>query len=404
MAQWVWEARTKAGELKKGTLEAPDEKSVHSKLRMQQLVPIRVRKKGAISFDLAMLSGISDKDLVIFTRQFSTMIDAGIPLVTGLDILGNQMENRRFRVVLKSVKEEVEGGSTFSEALRLHPKVFDDLFVNMVAAGEAGGILDTILNRLATHIEKRTKLKKQVTGAMVYPTFVIIVGVIVTTIMLWFVIPTFEGLFDSMGSGAKLPGPTRFVIALSRGFVRVGPFVIGAIILFVVAFVFFYRTAGGRFIVHKFILFVPLVGTVVRKMAVARFTRTLGTLLSSGVPILDALEIVARATGNAVIEKAVLFARDKISEGKTMAEPLGQAGVFPGMVVEMISVGEQAGALDQMCNKIADFYEEDVDVAVAAMTSALEPVLMVGVGGVVGGLMIAMYLPIFNLAGNIKSE
>ncbi len=404
MAQWVWEARAKSGELKKGTLEAPDEKSAHSKLRMQQLVPIRVRKKGALSLDLAMFSGISDKDLVIFTRQFSTMIDAGIPLVTGLDILSNQMENKRFRTILKAIKEEVEGGSTFSEALRLHPKVFDDLFVNMIAAGEAGGILDTILNRLATHIEKRTKLIKQIRGAMVYPTFVIVVGVVVTFIMLWFVIPTFEGLFDSMGSGAKLPGPTRFVIALSRGFVKVGPFVIGALFLFIVAFIVFYRTPGGRFIVHKFILFVPLVGTVVRKMAVARFTRTLGTLLSSGVPILDALEIVARATGNAVIEKAVLFARDKISEGKTMAEPLGQAGVFPGMVVEMISVGEQAGALDQMCNKIADFYEEDVDVAVAAMTSALEPVLMVGVGGVIGGLMIAMYLPIFNLAGNIKSE
>ncbi|MBW2264143.1 MAG: type II secretion system F family protein, partial [Deltaproteobacteria bacterium] len=300
--------------------------------------------------------------------------------------------------------EEVEGGSTFSEALRMHPKVFDDLFVNMVAAGETGGILDTILNRLATHIEKRNKLKRQVVGALVYPVVVICVGVLVTAIMLGWVIPTFERLFSQMGSSAELPGPTRLVIAISKGFLTVGPFVVGILILLAIAFVAVYRTEAGRLMVHRFLLFIPMVGTVLRKTAVARFTRTLGTLLSSGVPILDAMEIVARATGNAVIEKAVLFARDKISEGKTMAEPLGQAGVFPGMVVEMIAVGEQSGALDQMCNKIADFYEDEVDVAVAAMTSVIEPILMVGVGGVVGGLMIAMYLPIFNLAGNIKSE
>jgi type IV pilus assembly protein PilC len=403
MAQWVWEARTKSGELRKGTIDAPDDKTVFSKLRMQQLVPLRVRRKGLFRFPIA-LGGVSDKDLVIFTRQFATMIDAGIPLVTGLEILSGQMENRRFRAVIKSVKEEVEGGSTFSEALRVHSKVFDDLYVNMVAAGESGGILDTILNRLATHIEKRNKLKRQVLGALVYPVVVIIVGVIVTIIMLGYVIPTFEKLFSQMGSNAELPAATRFVISISKGFLKVGPFLLVAAILFFVGFSAVYRTQAGKLMVHRFMLFIPLVGNVLRKTAVARFTRTLGTLLSSGVPILDAMEIVARATGNAVIENAVMFAREKISEGKTMAEPLGQAGVFPGMVVEMISVGEQSGALDQMCNKIADFYEDEVDVAVAAMTSVIEPVLMMGVGGVVGGLMIAMYLPIFNLAGNIKSE
>jgi type IV pilus assembly protein PilC len=403
MAQWVWEARTKSGELRKGTIDAPDDKTVFSKLRMQQLVPLRVRRKGLFRFPIA-LGGVSDKDLVIFTRQFATMIDAGIPLVTGLEILSGQMENRRFRAVIKSVKEEVEGGSTFSEALRVHSKVFDDLYVNMVAAGESGGILDTILNRLATHIETRNKLKRQVLGALVYPVVVIIVGVIVTIIMLGYVIPTFEKLFSQMGSNAELPAATRFVISISKGFLKVGPFLLVAAILFFVGFSAVYRTQAGKLMVHRFMLFIPLVGNVLRKTAVARFTRTLGTLLSSGVPILDAMEIVARATGNAVIENAVMFAREKISEGKTMAEPLGQAGVFPGMVVEMISVGEQSGALDQMCNKIADFYEDEVDVAVAAMTSVIEPVLMMGVGGVVGGLMIAMYLPIFNLAGNIKSE
>jgi type IV pilus assembly protein PilC len=403
MPQWVWEARTKSGELRKGTLDAPDDKTVFSKLRMQQLVPIRVRRKGLLSIGNPF-GGVSDKDLVIFTRQFATMIDAGIPLVTGLEILSGQVENRKFRAVLKSVKEEVEGGSTFSEALRMHPRIFDDLFVNMVAAGESGGILDTILNRLAAHIEKRNKLKRQVLGALVYPVVVICVGILVTAIMLGWVIPTFEKLFSQMGSSAELPGPTRFVIAISKGFITVGPFILGIAILLGIAFVVVYRTEAGRLLFHRFLLFIPMVGNVLRKTAVARFTRTLGTLLSSGVPILDAMEIVARATGNAVIEKAVLFARDKISEGKTMAEPLGQAGVFPGMVVEMIAVGEQSGALDQMCNKIADFYEDEVDVAVAAMTSVIEPILMVGVGGVVGGLMIAMYLPIFNLAGNIKSE
>jgi len=403
MAQWVWEARTKAGELRRGTLDAPDDKTVVSRLRMQQLVPIRVRKKGVLSFGLPF-GGVSDKDLVVFVRQFATMIDAGIPLVTGLEILSNQVESKRFRAVLKSVKEEVEGGSTFSEALRLHPRVFDDLFINMIAAGESGGILDTILNRLATHIEKRSKLRKQVIGALVYPVVVICIACLVTAVMLGWVIPTFERLFSQMGSKAELPAPTRLVIALSRGFLKGSPFIVGAIILLVAGFTALKRSAQGKLLIDRFLLFTPLVGNVLRKTAVARFTRTLGTLLTSGVPILDAMEIVARGTGNTVIEKAVMFAREKISEGKTMAEPLGQAGVFPGMVVEMISVGEQTGALDQMCNKIADFYEDEVDVAVAALTSVIEPILMVGVGGVIGGLMIAMYLPIFTLAGNSTSE
>lgn len=406
MAEWIWEARTKSGELRKGTIEAEDDKAVFTKLRLQQLIPIRVKKKGAIdlSWLFALTSGVSDKDLVVFTRQFATIIDAGLPLVTGLDILSTQMENKRFRKILKEVKEEVEGGATLSDALKRFPRVFDDLFVNMVAAGEAGGILDTILNRLAVHIEKKAKLKRQIKGALTYPIVVICVGIVVTAIMLGKVIPTFQKLFASMGSAENLPAPTKFVIALSHGFLHAAPYIAAVIIIIIVAFISFYKLPQGRMAVHKFLLVLPLVGVVIKKTAVARFTRTLGTLLSSGVPILDSLEIVARAVGNAVVEKAIMFARDRISEGKTMAEPLAQSKIFPGMVVQMISVGEQSGALDQMCNKVADFYEDEVDTAISALTSVLEPIIMMFIGAVVGGLMIAMYLPIFTLASNIRGE
>jgi type IV pilus assembly protein PilC len=406
MPEWVWEARSKSGEIKKGVIEAEDNNAVFSKLRLQQLIPIRVRKKGTIdlSFLLTLGSGVGDKDLVIFTRQFATIIDAGLPLVTGLEILSTQMENKRFRTILREVKVEVESGATLSDALRRFPKVFDDLYVNMVAAGEAGGILDTILSRLAAHIEKRSKLKRQIKGALTYPIVVICFGFAATAIMLWKVIPTFAQMFESMGTSQGLPAATRFVIGLSHNFIKVAPWVALVILIVVTAFYMIYRTEQGKFTVDKFVLLLPAIGVVVKKTAVARFTRTLGTLLSSGVPILDSMEIVARAVGNSVVSKAVLFARERISEGKTMADPLAQSKVFPGMVVQMISVGEQSGSLDQMCTKIADFYEDEVDVAVAALTSLLEPFIMVFIGGLVGGLMVAMYLPIFTLAGQIRAE
>jgi type IV pilus assembly protein PilC len=405
MAEWAWEARTKAGEIRKGIIEADDDKAVFSKLRIQQLIPIRVKKKGTIdlSFIAGMFTGVTDKDLVIFTRQFATIIDAGLPLVTGLEILSTQMDNKNFRKVLAEVKTEVESGATLSDALRRFPKVFDDLYVNMVAAGEAGGILDTILNRLAIHIEKRAKIKGQVKGALTYPVVVMIIGIMATTVMLWKVIPTFANMFSQMGGGTEsLPAATKFVINISDNFMKVAPWIALVAVILGVAYYSFYRLPQGKLTVHRFFLLLPVIGTVIKKTAVARFTRTLGTMLSSGVPILEALEIVSRAVGNAVIEKAVLYARDRISEGKTMAEPLGQAKVFPGMVVQMISVGEQSGSLDQMCNKIADFYEEEVDVAIAALTSMLEPFIMIFIGGMVGGLLIAMYLPIFTLAGQVR--
>jgi len=407
MAEWVWEARTKAGEIRKGVIEADDDRTVFSRLRLQQLMPIRVRKKGTVDFSFitGFFTGIGDKDLVIFVRQFATIIDAGLPLVTGLDILSQQMENKAFRKVLSEVKIEVESGATLSDAMRRFPKVFDDLFVNMVSAGEAGGILDTILNRLAIHIEKRSKIKGQIKGALTYPIVVIIIGILASAIMLGKVIPTFARMFESMGSGKEaLPAATKFVINLSENFIRVGPWILLVAVIIGVGFYFFYKLPQGKFAVHRFILLMPVIGIVVKKTAVARFTRTLGTMLASGVPILDAMDIVSRAVGNAVIQKAILFAKDRISEGKTMADPLGQAKVFPGMVVQMISVGEQSGSLDQMCNKIADFYEEEVDVAVAALTSMLEPFIMIFIGGLVGGLLISMYLPIFTLAGQIRAE
>ena len=407
MAEWVWEARTKAGEIRKGVIEADDDRTVFSRLRLQQLMPIRVRKKGTVdlSFFTGFFTGISDKDLVIFVRQFATIIDAGLPLVTGLDILSQQMENKAFRRVLSEVKVEVESGATLSDAMRRFPRVFDDLFVNMVSAGEAGGILDTILNRLAIHIEKRSKIKGQIKGALTYPVVVIIIGILASAIMLGKVIPTFAAMFESMGSGKEaLPAATKFVINLSENFIKVGPWILLVAVIIGVGFYMFYRLPQGKLAVHRFILLMPVIGIVVKKTAVARFTRTLGTMLASGVPILDAMDIVSRAVGNAVIQKAILFAKDRISEGKTMAEPLGQAKVFPGMVVQMISVGEQSGSLDQMCNKIADFYEEEVDVAVAALTSMLEPFIMIFIGGLVGGLLISMYLPIFTLAGQVRAE
>jgi type IV pilus assembly protein PilC len=385
-------------------MEAENEDAVNNKLRQQQLNPVKVKKKIAL-LSMSFGGGVATKDLVTFTRLFATMIDAGLPLIQCLDILSNQQTNKNFGVVLKDIKSHVEQGATFSEALRRHPRIFDELFTNLVHAGEVGGILDSIMSRLSIYLEKRQKLVRQVRGAMVYPSVVIVIAIGVMTVLLTFVIPAFEGMFNEFGGGREnLPGLTRALIAISNGFVSYLPFIALAVVALVVTVSYVNRQPNGKRFFHRTFLKLPIMGQVLKKIAVARFTRTLGTLLQSGVPILDALEICARTSGNVIIESGIMHVRQSISEGKNMAEPLAATGVFPDMVVQMIAVGEQTGALDQMLNKIADFYEEETDVAVAALTSALEPILMVGVGGMVGVVLIAMYLPIFSLAGNIKAD
>ncbi|MES1185577.1 MAG: type II secretion system F family protein [Myxococcales bacterium] len=404
MAEFTWEARARSGEVRKGVMEAENEDAVNNKLRQQQLNPVKVKKKSSFS-SFQFGSGVTTKDLVTFTRLFATMIDAGLPLIQCLDILSNQQTNKNFAVVLKDIKSHVEQGATFSEALKRHPRVFDDLFTNLVHAGEVGGILDSIMSRLSVYLEKSQKLARQVRGALVYPSVVIVIAMAVMAVMLVFVIPAFEGMFAEFGGGAQnLPVLTRALIAISKSFVTFLPFVIVGVIGFVVAVTYINKQPKGKRFFHKTFLSLPVMGPVLRKIAVSRFTRTLGTLLQSGVPILDALEICARTSGNVIIEAGIMMVRQSISEGKNMAEPLAATGVFPDMVVQMIAVGEQTGALDQMLNKIADFYEEETDVAVSALTSALEPILMVGVGGMVGVVLVAMYLPIFSLAGAIKAD
>jgi type IV pilus assembly protein PilC len=403
MAEFAWEARARTGELRKGSMEAESEDAVNQRLRAQQLQPTRVKKK-ARAVNLQIGTGVGSKDIVTFTRLFATMIDAGLPIVQCLDILQGQTDNKFLSNILRDVKSAVEQGATFSDALRRHPKVFDHLYVNLVQAGEVGGILDTILNRLAVYMEKAMKLRRQVRGAMVYPSIVIVVFVGVLTILLTFVIPGFQNMFKDFGSKEELPALTRAVMGVSNFFVGNFLWFLLGLTGLIVGVAYTYRTPRGKRFIHQSLLRLPILGDVLRKIAVARFTRTLGTLLSSGVPILDALEIVAKTAGNVVVEEAIMYARARISEGKNMAQPLMETNVFPPMVVQMVGVGEQTGALDAMLNKIADFYEEEVDVAVAALTSLIEPALMVGIGGTVGVVLIAMYLPIFSLAGKIKAE
>jgi type IV pilus assembly protein PilC len=401
MPKYSWEATNRAGEVKKGTIEAADEAAVSNRLRADGLTPRRVRKQMRDN-QIVIGSGVTPKELQIFTRQLATMIDAGLPLVQCLDILAAQTPNKIFARVLFQVKSSVEQGATFSDALKRHPRVFNDLYVNLIAAGEAGGILDTILNRLAIYIEKAVKLRQQVRSAMVYPIGILVVAVGVIAVMLVKVIPTFENMYGEMGPNAKLPAATTLVIGLSHGFLEKWYLYTGAAAGLITAGVLMRRTDGGRELFDRALLHLPILGGVLRKIVVARFTRTLGTLLASGVPILDALDICARTAGNRVVEGGIRRARDKISEGHDMAGPLAESRVFPSMVVQMIGVGEQTGAMDQMLQKIADFYEEEVDASVTAMTSLIEPVMMAFLGIVVGGLIIAMYLPIFKLAGNLQ--
>jgi type IV pilus assembly protein PilC len=341
----------------------------------------------------------SAKSLAVFTRQFSVMIDAGLPLVQCLDILGTQESDRNFAAVILQTRSDVEGGASLADAMRKHPKTFDGLFTNMVAAGEAGGILDTILKRLATYIEKNVKLKGQVKSAMIYPIAVIVIATLVVSVILWKVIPTFAQLFE--GLGAELPLPTRIVIWMSGALTSYFVFIVGAMMVSAWAFRTYYKSESGKRVVDGSMLNLPILGVILRKIAVARFCRTLATLISSGVPILDGLEITARTAGNSVIEDAVMTTRKSIERGETIAAPLKETAVFPPMVVQMIGVGETTGALDTMLAKIADFYEEEVDTAVAGLLTLLEPVMIAFLGVVVGGIVIAMYLPIFDLISKL---
>jgi len=399
MPVFIWEGKTRDGDVKEGTMEAASKDIVIERLAAQQIQTSKVRKKPT-EIHIKFGTGIKVKEVVIFTRQFATMIDAGLPLVQCLEILGSQQQNIHFQKVILAVKEDVESGSTLADALGKHSKIFDDLFVNLVAAGEVGGILDTILNRLATYMEKNMKLIGQVKGAMIYPASVLGVSGAVTAVLLIYVIPVFEKMFKDFGG--TLPAPTQLVIDLSNG---LRDNLLVAIIVLATTFFTFraiFKTKQGNAVKDKVLLKMPVLGPLFRKVAVAKFTRTLGTMISSGVPILDALQITARSSGNQVVENAVMYTRERISEGRTMADPLAETGVFPAMVVQMIAVGESTGAMDAMLQKIADFYEDEVDTAVGALTALLEPIMMVFLGVVLGGLIIAMYLPIFDMANTIK--
>jgi type IV pilus assembly protein PilC len=400
MPAYVWKGKTRDGKAVAGEKVADNKESVMALLRREQILVSSVKEKGK---ELALPKfggGIPSKALAIFTRQFSVMIDAGLPLVQCLEILGSQQENKTFAKILQQTRMDVEGGASLADAMRKHPKAFDELFTNMIAAGEAGGILDTILKRLATYIEKAVKLRAQVKGAMVYPVSVLAIAAIVIAVILWKVIPTFAAMFE--GLGAQLPLPTRIVIAMSHWFVRGLPFLVGGGILLVIGFRRYYATYGGRRVIDRLVLRMPLFGTLMQKIAVSRFCRTLGTLISSGVPILDGLEITARTAGNAIVEDAIMVVRKGVESGLTLAQPLRDTGVFPPMVVQMIGVGEQTGALDAMLNKVADFYEDEVDQAVANLLTMMEPIMIFFLGGTVGGIIIAMYLPIFDMISKLS--
>jgi type IV pilus assembly protein PilC len=403
MAVYTWEGKTRQGTIKKGVMEATNEAAVMAQLRAQMILPVTVKAKGrgaGFSFNL-LKRGIKTRELVIFTRQFATMIDAGLPLVQCLDILGEQQPNPTFKEVLKTVKADVEQGGTFADSLRKHPKAFDELYVNLVAAGEVGGILDTILNRLSIYLEKADALKRKVKGAMVYPITILVVAFGVMTLLLVKVIPVFEKMFKDFGG--ELPGPTQAVLNLSHFMQDWIIFILAAIAAVVIAFIQARkRSPTFRYRTDATFLKIPIFGPLLKKVAVARFSRTLGTMISSGVPILDALDICARTAGNKVIEAALQKTKAAISEGKTIAEPLNAARVFPGMVVQMVAVGEQTGAMDAMLSKIADFYDDEVDAGVAALTAMMEPAMMVFLGGSIGSILIAMYLPIFKIAEAVK--
>ncbi len=398
MAVFIWEAATKKGDIKKGEMDANDEAVVRGLLRRQGFKSITVKQKpkDLLEYVPFLKQKVKEKNIVVFARIFSTMINAGLPLIQCLDLLAQQEENKTFAKIITSVKEDIEGGSTLQDALKKYPAVFDELFVNLVAAGESGGILDVILIRLSNYMEKTMKLKTKVKGSLVYPIIVLAVSIAVITLLLVYVIPVFKKMFEGMGG--QLPGPTQFLITVSDYAVSYFPYIIGGVVLFIFVFRRYYRTEKGRLTVDALVLKTPIFGPLLTKVAVAKFTRTLSTMMASGVPILEGLNIVSKTAGNVIVENAIMKTRQSISEGRTIAEPLAETEIFPPMVVQMIAVGEATGALDAMLAKIADFYDDEVDAAVAAMTTMLEPFMMVFLGIVVGGMIICMYLPIFKMA------
>jgi type IV pilus assembly protein PilC len=400
MPVYTYRGTNRAGGNVTGEMVAPSKSELQNLLRRQQITPSKMSEKGK-EFNMPTFGGgVSAKELAVFTRQFSVMIDAGLPLVQCLEILAGQQENPFFQKVLTATRSSVEGGATLSAAMRLHPKVFDALFVNMVEAGETGGILDTILQRLAQYIEKNVKLQRAVKSAMVYPIGVLSIAGGVIVLLLWKVVPIFATLFA--GLGAELPMPTRVVIAMSNFVGSIfGLLIVVAVVAAIVGLKVWYGTPQGRFVIDSTLLKLPVLGILLRKIAVARFTRTLGTLISSGVPILEGLDITAKTAGNAVVERALIQVRKSLEEGKSLTEPLKDSKVFPGMVTQMIAVGEQTGAMDAMLQKIADFYEDEVDAAVKDLLTALEPIMIVFLGLVVGGVVISMYLPLFSLIGKL---
>ncbi len=402
MPVFQWEGKDRSNQVRKGEIEAATEQEARGILARQRINPTKVKKKPKDLFENVsfLQPKVKEQDIIVFCRQFSTMIDAGLPIIQCLDILQSQQENATFKKMLKDIKESVESGKTLAESLKKYPKHFDDLFVNMVAAGEAGGILDVILRRLSAYMEKSARLKSQVKGAMTYPLVTILIAIAVVAVILVFVIPVFEEMFADFGQA--LPAPTQIVIGMSE-FVKGNIlWIIIGVALLIFAFRRFYKTEKGRAMIDEFTLKLPVVGILVRKVAVAKFTRTMGTMLASGVAILEALDIVARTAGNKSVESAIYKVRDGISEGQTIADPLSETGVFPPMVCQMIAVGESTGAIDAMLEKIADFYEEEVDQAVENLTSMIEPFMLVFLGVVIGGLVVSMYLPVFQMAGAIS--
>jgi type IV pilus assembly protein PilC len=398
MPKYAWEGRVPQGGFRKGELEGPNETAIRAYLRQQQIIPTKIVAMGReLKITLPFMKGrVKKKTLAIFTRQLATMIDAGLPLVQSLDILSKQEESETFQEIIKTVQNEVEAGATLAAALQKHPRVFDNMYVNLVVAAEEAGTLDVILNRLATHIEKMEALKKKVKSAMVYPAMIVTVAIGVTIVLMVFVVPVFEKLFAGMG--ASLPLPTQIVVGISKIFKRYTPVLIALTVVMIIVLRKYYKTEDGKRKIDGLLLKTPIFGELIRKIAVSRFARTLATLVTSGVPILESLNIVAGASGNKVVEEAILKGRISISEGQTISEPLIESGVFPMMVTQMIAVGETTGSLELMLTKIADFYDDEVDVAVATLSSMLEPVLMIFLGVIVGGLVIAMYLPIFKMA------
>jgi type IV pilus assembly protein PilC len=401
MPNFVWKGKTRAGAVQEGILLADTRAAAEAVLRRQNIQITTIKEKGREIAVLPKLpQGVSSKRVALFTRQFSVMLDAGLPLVQCLEILGEQEEHRTFREIIQKVRSDVEQGASLADSMRKHPKAFDDLYVNMIAAGEAGGILDIILQRLSNYIEKAVKLKNQVKSALIYPVAVICIAIFVVWVILWKVIPVFSQLFA--GLGGEMPLPTRIVVGASNFLARYTIFVIPALIAGGIAFARVYKTQP-KFtrLVDGAMLKVPIIGMLLRKIAIARFCRTLSTLTSSGVPILDGLEITAKTAGNTIIEDAIMAVRKAVEEGKTIAEPLSQVKVFPAMVVQMIGVGEQTGALDQMLSKIADFYEEEVDTAVSGLMKLIEPLLITVLGGIIGFIVAAMYLPMYSILQKI---